>query len=53
MNKEISMNRKYIVMWWDANDNARQSEKMDKATAETFAAHMLPEQEARLVLVSA
>ncbi|WP_165360151.1 hypothetical protein [Achromobacter veterisilvae] len=47
------MERKHIVIWWDAHGNARQSEKMDKATAVTFAAHMLPEQEARLVLVSA
>ncbi|WP_313462382.1 hypothetical protein [Achromobacter sp.] len=47
------MDRKHIVIWWDARGNARQSEKMDRATAETFAAHMLPEQEARLVLVSA
>lgn len=47
------MERKHIVVWWDAHGNARQSEKMDRSAAETFAAHMLPEQEARLVLVSA
>lgn len=47
------MERKHIVVWWDAHGNARQSEKMDRATAETFAASMLPEQEPRLVLVSA
>lgn len=47
------MERKHIVVWWDAHGNARQSEKMDHATAETFAASMLLEQEARLVLVTA
>ena len=47
------MQRKYIVMWWDAAGNARQSEKMDQATAKTLAGSMFPEQEARLVLVSA
>ncbi|MEJ2895829.1 hypothetical protein RVU96_16870 [Bordetella avium] len=47
------MNRKYIVMFWDAAGNARQSDKMDKTTAQAFAASMLPEQEARVVLVSA
>jgi hypothetical protein len=47
------MQRKYIVMWWDAAGNASQSEKMEKASAQTFASSMLPEQEARLVLVCA
>ncbi|WP_313387603.1 hypothetical protein [Achromobacter aegrifaciens] len=47
------MERKHIVVWWDAHGKARRSEKMDHATAETFAASMQPEQEASLVLVSA
>ncbi|CAB3624509.1 hypothetical protein [Achromobacter pestifer] len=47
------MVRKHIVVWWDARGNARQSEKMERAAAEAFAARMLPEQEAHLILVSA
>lgn len=40
------------VMWWNAAGNAQMSESMPKATAEQFAASLLPEQEARLVYIN-
>jgi hypothetical protein len=42
----------YIVMYWDAYGNAHNTERMDRAAAEAFAASMLPAQEARIVYVT-
>ncbi len=42
----------FVVFYWDAYGNAHNTERMDRATAEAFAASMHPTQEAKLVYVT-